>query len=170
MLVNNAGTNFPEAFVDVSDEHLDFLISLNIRATFVVAQAAARKMLEHPGRMQRGAAIINMSSQMGHVGQVGRTVYCMAKHAIEGLTKAAALELAKSGVRVVSIAPTVIETPMVADRLAAPDFAEGFLSRIPVGRVGQPEEVAAAVVFAASPAASLITGTSIVVDGGFTAQ
>lgn len=170
ILVNNAGTNIPEPFVDVSDEHLDFLLNLNLRASFVVAQAAARKMLEHPGRKQRGGAIVNMSSQMGHVGQSLRTVYCMAKHAMEGPTKASALELAPHGVRVVSIAPTIIDTPMIADRMAAPDFAQRVLSSIPVGRVGKPEEVAAAVVFAASPAASLVTGSSIFVDGGFTAQ
>jgi NAD(P)-dependent dehydrogenase (short-subunit alcohol dehydrogenase family) len=107
---------------------------------------------------------------MGHVGQALRSVYVMAKHALEGLTKAAALELAPRGIRVVSIAPTITETPMVADRIANPDFADCVLSRMPIGRVGQPEEVAAAVVFAASPAASLVTGSSILVDGGWTAQ
>lgn len=170
ILVNNAGTNVPEPFVEVSEDRLDQLLSLNIRAAFLVAQAAARKMLQHPDRARRGGAIINMSSQMGHVGQIGRSVYAMAKHALEGLTKAAALELAAQGIRVVSIAPTVIETPMIAPRMASPDFAQRVLERIPVGRVGQPEEVAAAVLFAASPAASLITGSSILVDGGWTAQ
>lgn len=170
VLVNNAGTNVPERFVEVSEERLDQLLGLNIRASFLVAQAAARKMLQHPDRVRRGGAIINMSSQMGHVGQIGRSVYAMAKHALEGLTKAAALELAAQGIRVVSIAPTVIDTPMIAPRMASPDFAQRVLERIPVGRVGQPEEVAAAVLFAASPAASLITGSSILVDGGWTAQ
>lgn len=170
ILVNNAGTNIPEPFVDVSDENLDMLISLNVRATFVVAQAAAQKMLEHPDRVNRGGAIVNMSSQWGHVGATLRTVYCMAKHAMEGLTKASALELAPCGIRVVSIAPTVIETPLVASRIATPEAAERVISSIPVGRIGKPEEVAAAVVFAASPAASLITGTGILVDGGFTAR
>jgi len=170
ILVNNAGTNVPEPFIDVSEERLDFLLNLNVRASFIVAQAAAKKMLAHAGRSQRGGAIINMSSQWGHVGQTLRSVYCMAKHAMEGLTKSAALELAPHGIRVVSIAPTVIETPMIAERMAAPDFAQRVLTRIPLGRVGKPHEVAAAVVFAASPAASLVTGSSIFVDGGFTAQ
>ncbi|WP_137919784.1 SDR family NAD(P)-dependent oxidoreductase [Hydrogenophaga sp. 2FB] len=170
VLVNNAGTNTPEPFLDVSEERLDFLLNLNVRAMFLVAQAAARKMLEHPDRAARGGAIINMTSQMGHVGQTLRSVYVMAKHALEGLTKATALELTPLGIRVVSIAPTIIETPMIADRMASPDFAERVVSRIPIGRVGQPDEVAAAVLFAASPAASLVTGSTIFVDGGWTAQ
>jgi NAD(P)-dependent dehydrogenase (short-subunit alcohol dehydrogenase family) len=170
VLVNNAGTNTPEAFLDVSEERLDFLLDLNVRAMFLVAQAAARKMVECPDRITRGGAIINMTSQMGHVGQTLRSVYVMAKHALEGLTKAAALELAPKGIRVVSIAPTIIDTPMVADRMTHPNFAERVVARIPIGRVGQPDEVAAAVLLAASPAASLVTGSSILVDGGWTAQ
>jgi NAD(P)-dependent dehydrogenase (short-subunit alcohol dehydrogenase family) len=171
VLVNNAGTNIPEPFVEVSEEHLDRLIGLNVRAAFLAAQAGARKMLEAPERRSRGGAIVNMSSQMGHVGAVNRTVYCMTKHALEGLTKAMALELAPQGVRVVSIAPTFVETPLYREMAAArPGFAQWVTERIPAGRVGQPEDVAAAVVFAASPAAGLVTGTSLVVDGGWTAQ
>ena len=108
VFVNNAGTNIPEPFAEVSDEHLDSLLNLNVRAAFIAAQAAARKMIE--GR--RGGAIINMSSQMGHVGAVNRSVYCLTKHALEGLTKAMALELAPHGIRVVSVAPTFVETPL----------------------------------------------------------
>jgi NAD(P)-dependent dehydrogenase (short-subunit alcohol dehydrogenase family) len=168
VLVNNAGSNIPEPFVEVSEAHLDKLLALNVRAAFLVAQAAAKKMLE---RNTRGGAIINMSSQMGHVGAVNRTVYCMSKHALEGLTKAMALELAPHGIRVVSIAPTFIETPMYRKmRTEKPEFEKWVTDRIPAGKVGQPEDVAAAVVFAASPAASLVTGTSLVVDGGWTAQ
>ncbi|QHE87431.1 SDR family NAD(P)-dependent oxidoreductase [Hydrogenophaga sp. BPS33] len=170
VLVNNAGTNTPEPFLDVREERLDFLLNLNVRAMFLAAQAAARKMLEHPERAARGGAIVNMTSQMGHVGQSLRSVYVMAKHALEGLTKATALELAPQGIRVVSIAPTMIETPMIAERMASPDFAERVVARIPIGRVGQPDEVANAVLFAASPAASLVTGSTIFVDGGWTAQ
>jgi NAD(P)-dependent dehydrogenase (short-subunit alcohol dehydrogenase family) len=170
VLVNNAGSNIPEPFVEVSEEHLDRLINLNVRAAFLAAQAAVRKMLEAADRKARGGAIVNMSSQMGHVGALNRTVYCMSKHAVEGLTKAMALELAPQGIRVVSIAPTFIETPMTRPMMARPEFAQWVKERIPAGRVGQPEDVAAAVVFAASPAASLITGTSLVVDGGWTAQ
>jgi NAD(P)-dependent dehydrogenase (short-subunit alcohol dehydrogenase family) len=168
VLVNNAGTNIPEPFVEVSEAHLDELLALNVRAAFLVAQAAAKKMLE--GKT-RGGAIINMSSQMGHVGAVNRSVYCMSKHALEGLTKAMALELAPHGIRVVSIAPTFIETPMYRKmRMEKPEFEKWVTDRIPAGKVGQPEDVAAAVVFAASPAASLVTGTSLLVDGGWTAQ
>jgi NAD(P)-dependent dehydrogenase (short-subunit alcohol dehydrogenase family) len=171
VLVNNAGTNIPEPFIEVSEEHLDRVLALNVRAAFLVAQAAARKMLEAPDRKSRGGAILHMSSQMGHVGSVNRTVYCLTKHALEGLTKAMALELATHGIRVLSIAPTFVETPMYRQMAAArPEFAQWVQDRIPAGRLGQPEEVAAAVVFAASPAASLMTGTSLVVDGGWTAQ
>ena len=171
VLVNNAGANIPEPFVEVSEEHLDTLLALNVRAAFLVAQAAAKKMLEAPDRKTRGGAILNMSSQMGHVGAVNRTVYCMTKHAVEGLTKAMALELAPHGIRVLSIAPTFIDTPMYRQMAAArPDFAQWVQARIPAGRLGQAEDVAAAVVFAASGAASLMTGTSLVVDGGWTAQ
>jgi NAD(P)-dependent dehydrogenase (short-subunit alcohol dehydrogenase family) len=170
VLVNNAGSNIPEPFVEVSEAHLDRLLELNVRSAFVVAQAAAKKMLESPERKNRGGAIIHMSSQMGHVGAVNRSVYCLTKHALEGLTKAMALELAPHGIRVVSIAPTFVETPMTRPMLANPEFGQWVKSRIPAGRVGQPEEVAAAVVFAASPAASLMTGTSLMVDAGWTAQ
>src|SRR5919204_5376981 len=171
VLVNNAGSNIPEPFVEVSEEHLDRLLDLNVRAAFLVAQAAAKKMLQAPDRKARGGAILNMSSQMGHVGAVNRSVYCLTKHALEGLTKAMALELTPHGIRVVSIAPTFIETPMYQRMTEAkPEFAQWVKERIPAGKVGKPEDVAAAVVFAASPAASLVTGTSLVIDGGWTAQ
>src|SRR5688572_31295280 len=170
ILVNNAGGNIPEPFVDVSEAHLDRLLALNVRAAFLTAQAAARKMLEAKDRKTRGGAIINMSSQMGHVGAVNRTVYCMTKHGIEGLTKAMALELAAHGIRVVSIAPTFVETPLVKEFMQRPGFRDWVEARIPTGKIGHVDDVAAAVLFAASPAASLVTGTSLVVDGGWTAQ
>jgi NAD(P)-dependent dehydrogenase (short-subunit alcohol dehydrogenase family) len=154
----------------VSEEHLDRLLDLNVRAAFLVAQAAVRRMLAHPERRARGASIVNMSSQMGHVGAPGRTVYCMTKHAIEGLTKAMAVELAPHGIRVNTVAPTFVETPMTAPMFARPEFGKWVLDRIPMGRVGTPEEVAAAAVWLASPAAGLVTGTSLRVDGGWTAQ
>jgi NAD(P)-dependent dehydrogenase (short-subunit alcohol dehydrogenase family) len=171
VLVNNAGTNFPEPFVEVSEKHLDELIALNVRAAFIVAQAAAQRMLQEDDRKSRGGAIVNMSSQMGHVGAVNRSVYCMTKHALEGLTKSMALELAPHGIRVVSIAPTFVETPMYRKlRAERPELEKWVTERIPLGKAGSAEDVAAAVVFAASPAASLVTGTSLVVDGGWTAQ
>lgn len=139
--------------------------AVNVRSMFVTAQAAARLMARaHSG------VIINMSSQMGHVGAARRTVYCMTKHAIEGLTKAMAVELAPLGIRVNSVAPTYIETPMTRPFFADAAFREDVLRRIPLGRTGTIEEVAAAVTFLASPAASLITGTSLLADGGYTAQ
>jgi NAD(P)-dependent dehydrogenase (short-subunit alcohol dehydrogenase family) len=168
VLVNNASSNIPEPFVEVSEAHLDRLLELNVRAAFIVAQAAARKMLASPNRYAR--AIINMSSQMGHVGAVNRSVYCLTKHALEGLTKAMALELAPHGIRVVSIAPTFVETPLTKPWLDTQDFGQWVRDRIPSGQVGQVEDVAAAVVFAASPAAALVTGSSLLVDGGWTAQ
>jgi len=170
VLVNNAGTNIPEPFVDVSEGHLDRLLDLNVRAAFLVAQAGARKMLADPDRRIRGGAIINVSSQMGHVGAVNRSVYCLTKHALEGLTKAMALELAPHGIRVNSLAPTFIETPLTAPMFARPEFSKWVHERIPLGRLGTPDEVASAALFLASPAASLVTGTSLVVDGGWTAQ
>ena len=170
ILVNNAGGNMPEPFVDVTEERLDRVLNLNVRAAFLVAQAAARKMLEAADRKERGGAMVNVSSQMGHVGAAGRTVYCMTKHALEGLTKALAVELAPHNIRVNSVAPTFIETPLTAPFFEEPRFREWVLNRIPLGRLGKLEEVSAAVAFLASPAASLITGASLLVDGGWTAQ
>jgi NAD(P)-dependent dehydrogenase (short-subunit alcohol dehydrogenase family) len=169
ILVNNAGVNRPQPFLEVDEATLDRLLTLNVRAAFIVAQAAARLMLS-PSNPKPGGVIINMSSQMGHVGsERDRTVYVMTKHAIEGLTKAMAVELAPKGVRVVSIAPTFIDTPLVRPFFADPSFREWVLNRIPLGRLGTVEEVAAAVVFLASPAASLVTGSSLLADGGWTA-
>ncbi len=170
ILLNNAGMNVPEPFVDVSEAHLDDMIALNIRAAFLVAQAAVRKMLQDPDRPKRGGSIIHVTSQMGRVGAERRTVYCMTKHAIEGLTKAMAVELAPNNIRVNAIAPTFLETPMTASFLADPEFRNWVLSRIPLGRIGRMDEVTGAIVFLASPAASLITGTSLAIDGGWTAR
>ena len=170
ILVNNAGMNIPEPFVEVSESHLDQMLALNVRAAFLVAQAAVRKMLAASDRASKGGVIINMSSQMGHVGAERRTVYCMTKHALEGLTKAMAVELAPSNIRVNAIAPTFLETPMTRSFLADPEFRNWVMSRIPLGRLGRMEEIAGAILFLASPAASLITGTSLVIDGGWTAR
>ena len=165
ILVNNAGLNRPQPFLEVDEPTLDLLLGLNVRAAFLVAQAAARLMVANGG-----GVIINMSSQMGHVGsERDRTVYVMTKHALEGLTKAMAVELAPKGVRVVSIAPTFVETPLSKPFLDDPDTRRWILDRIPLGRVGTVEDVASAVVFLASPAATLVTGSSLLVDGGWTA-
>jgi NAD(P)-dependent dehydrogenase (short-subunit alcohol dehydrogenase family) len=170
IVVNNAGTNFPEPFVTVSDDHLDAMLDLNVRAYFVVAQAAVRKMLEHPGRKQSGGVVLNISSQMGHVGSPNRTVYCMTKHAVEGLTKAMAVELAAQGIRVNSIGPTFADTPLVRRIVDTPEKREFITARIPMGTMCRVEDVMAAAVYLASPAAAMITGTHLLVDGGWTAQ
>jgi len=165
ILVNNAGVNRPQPFLEVDEATLDRMIALNIKAAFVVAQAAAHHMAA-----AGSGVIVNMSSQMGHVGtERDRTVYVMTKHAVEGLTKAMAAELAPRGVRVCSIAPTFIMTAMTAPFLANPEFRKWVEDRIPLGRVGTVEEVANAVLFLASPAASLVTGSSLLADGGWTA-
>jgi NAD(P)-dependent dehydrogenase (short-subunit alcohol dehydrogenase family) len=165
ILVNNAGLNRPQPFLEVDEQTLDLLLGLNVRAAFLVAQAAALLMVANGD-----GVIINVSSQMGHVGsERDRTVYVMTKHAIEGLTKAMAVELAPKGVRVVSIAPTFVTTPLTKPFFDDPVFRKWVLDRIPLGRLGTVEEVAQAVVFLASPAASLVTGSSLLVDGGWTA-
>ena len=165
ILVNNVGTNIPQAFVEVAEDALDRMLNLNVRTAFRVAQAATTLMLR-----QGSGSIIHMSSQMGHVGAPNRTVYCMTKHAIEGLSKAMAVELAPFGVRVNSVAPTFIETPMTRPMLEDPDFRADVLGRIPLDRLGQVDEVANAVVFLAGSGASLVTGDSLKVDGGWTAR
>jgi NAD(P)-dependent dehydrogenase (short-subunit alcohol dehydrogenase family) len=165
ILVNNAGFNRPQPFLDVDDATLDRMIALNIGGVFRVAQMAARLMVE-----AGSGVIINMSSQMGHVGsERNRTAYVMTKHAVEGLTKAIAVELAPKGVRVVSIAPTFVMTPLTQPFFDDPATKKWILDRIPIGRAGTVEEVANAVVFLASPAAGLVTGSSLLVDGGWTA-
>jgi NAD(P)-dependent dehydrogenase (short-subunit alcohol dehydrogenase family) len=166
ILVNNAGGNRPAPFVDVTRQDFDWLVDLNIRSVFFASQAALRKMM----RAGTKGSIINMSSQMGHVGLPKRTVYCLTKHAIEGFTKALALEVAPFGIRVNSVAPTFVLTPMTEGYFADPEFAEFVQSRIPLGRCATPEDVADAVAFLASDAAASITGTSLRVDGGWTAQ
>jgi NAD(P)-dependent dehydrogenase (short-subunit alcohol dehydrogenase family) len=165
ILVNNAGVNRPQPFLEVDEATLDRLIDVNIRALFRVAQAGARLMAANGG-----GVVINMSSQMGHVGsERNRTVYVMTKHAVEGLTKAMAVELAPKNIRVVTIAPTFVETPLTKPFFDDPETREWILDRIPLGRAGTVDEVAQAVVFLASPAAALVTGSSLLADGGWTA-
>jgi len=166
ILVNNAGTNRPAPFVDVKTEDFDFVFSLNVRAAYFVAQAAARRMIEG----KRGGSIINMSSQMGHVGGATRTVYCATKHAMEGFTKAMAIELAPHKIRVNTLAPTFIETPMTRPFFQNEAFRQDVLAKIKLGRLGQLEDLTGAIVFLASDASTLMTGTSMVIDGGWTAE
>lgn len=166
ILVNNAGTNRPAPFIDVKVEDFDFVMSLNVRAAYFVAQAVARRLVG----AKRAGSIINMSSQMGHVGGPTRTVYCATKHAMEGFTKAMAIELAPHKIRVNTIAPTFIETPMTRPFFQNEAFRADTLRRIKLGRLGQLEDLTGAVVFLASDASALMTGTSMVIDGGWTAE
>jgi NAD(P)-dependent dehydrogenase (short-subunit alcohol dehydrogenase family) len=165
VLVVAAGANLPEPLLEVPDEHLDALLALNVRAAFVTLQAGARRMV---GR--GGGSIVLISSQMGHVGAARRSVYCTTKHAVEGLTKAAAVELAPRGVRVNAVAPTFVETPMTAPFLVDAVFRAEVERQIPLGRVGRVEDVTGAVLYLASDASALVTGTSLRVDGGWTAR
>ena len=170
ILVNNAGTNFPEHFTKVKKQQLDYMIKLNTAATFHLAQLCTLKMLESKNRKKIGGSIINMSSQMGHVGGPIRSVYNMTKFGLEGLTKGMAIDLAKSNIRVNTVCPTFILTPMTKKFLKSKKFKKTILNNIPLGRLGDLSDVATAVVFLASDASSMITGTSLLVDGGWTAQ
>lgn len=166
ILINNLGTNKPQSLLDLTDDALDTMLDLNLRTLFRVTREVVRNMQ----RNNSGGSIVNIGSQMGHIGSPNRSVYCATKHGVEGLTKALGVELAPLGIRVNSIAPTFIETPMTAPMLNDPDFKQFVLDRIPLGRVGQVEEVANAAVFLASRASSLTTGSCLKVDGGWTAQ
>ena len=164
ILVNNVGTNKPQPFVDVSEETLDHMLTFNVRSAFLTAQAAAKVMVKN-----NSGSIIHMSSQMGHIGAANRTVYCMTKHAIEGLTKAMAVELAVHNVRVNSVAPTFIETPLTLPMFENKTFRNEVLAKIPLNRIGKVEDVAAAVLYLATPASNMVTGHSLKVDGGWSA-
>ena len=165
ILMNNAGSNIPEPFVDVTEEHFDFLLELNVKAMFMVAQAAMRRMLAGG----RGGSLIHMSSQMGHVGSPRRTVYCLTKHAVEGMSKAIAAEGAAEGIRSNCIGPTFIETPMTKPMFENPEFHTFVMDRILMKRLGNIADIMGSVVFLASPASALITGASLTIDGGWTA-
>ena len=165
VLVNNAGTNRPKPFDEVTEDDVDTLLALNVKAAFFVARAVASglKAAGLPG------SIVQMSSQMGHVGGANRSIYCTSKHALEGMTKALALELGPHGIRVNTVCPTFIDTPMTHDWLAAPAFRDQVLGKIALGRVGRVEDVMGAVLFLAGDAAALVTGSALTVDGGWTA-
>ena len=165
VLVNNAGTNRPAHFLDVTEEDYDAVAELNVRAALFVAKAVAESLIEArlPG------SIINVSSQMGHVGGPKRTVYCATKHALEGATKAMAWELAEHRIRVNTICPTFIETPLSRAMLEDPGFRSFVTERIATGAVGRPEDVMGAVVYLASDASTLVTGSALMIDGGWTA-
>jgi NAD(P)-dependent dehydrogenase (short-subunit alcohol dehydrogenase family) len=166
VLVNNAGINRPALLPDVTAEDFDAIFALNVRAAFFMAQAVARRLVEakSPG------SIINISSQMGHVGAARRTVYCASKHAMEGFTKAMAIELAPHNIRVNTLGPTFLETPMTKPFFENKAFRDEVLAKIKLGRLGQLDELTGAIVFLASDASSLMTGSALILDGGWTAE
>jgi len=166
ILVNNAGCNRPKPFVEVTEEDFDTVIDLNLKSAFFVARAVAAHMIDAGIK----GSIIHMGSQMGHVGGARRSLYCASKWAIEGLNKAMALDLAPYGIRSNTIAPTYIDTPLTRPFFEEKAFADSVLTRIKLGRIGQVEDIMGAVVFLASDASALMTGSSLVVDGGWTAD
>jgi NAD(P)-dependent dehydrogenase (short-subunit alcohol dehydrogenase family) len=166
ILVNNAGTNRPKPITEVTYDDYDAVVNLNLRSAYFVAQGTVMAML----RDNIKGSLIHMSSQMGHVGGANRTLYCASKWALEGLSKALALDVAAHGIRSNTIAPTFIETPMTQPFLADPAFKASVLTKIKLGRVGQVEDVMGAIIYLASDVSSLVTGTSLVVDGGWTAD
>lgn len=165
IVVNSAGMNRPKDLADVADEDIDAVLDLNVKAAFYVARAAARQMKASG----RGGSIINVSSQMGHVGSPQRTLYCASKHALEGMTKALAWEVGADRIRVNTICPTFIETEFTSAMFSKPGFREWVEGKNALGRVGTVEEIMGAVVFLASDASSLMTGSSLMLDAGWTA-
>jgi len=166
VLVNNAGTNIREAFLEVRDESFDALIDLNLRGLFTVAQAVALGM----AAAGKGGSIVNLSSVNGHRAGLNRSVYTGTKHAVEGLTKAMAVELGPHRIRVNTVCPGFVETPLTEGLLSDPKFRGSQQRRTPMGRILTVEDVMGAIVFLASPASSMISGASLLVDGGFCAQ
>jgi len=170
VLVNNAGTNIPENFSKIKKKDMDYVVDLNLKAAFHVAQFSANIMLKSKNRKKIGGSIINVSSQLGKVGSPNRSVYSMTKFGIEGLTRGMANDLAKDNIRVNTICPTFVETPMVKNFFKDKKFKKAMLNNIPLGRFATVSDVATAVVFLASKASSMMTGSSLMIDGGWTAK
>jgi NAD(P)-dependent dehydrogenase (short-subunit alcohol dehydrogenase family) len=170
VLVNNAGTNIPEPFLKVKKSSLEILLNTNTKAAFNIAKLCTDKMLKLKNRKKFGSSIIHTSSMFGLVGGPNRTVYSMTKFGLEGLTKGMAVDLAKFNIRVNSVCPTFVATPRAKKYLANKDFNKYALSNIPLGRIATESDVATAITYLASDAASMITGTNIIIDGGWTAK
>ena len=170
VLVNNAGTNIPSHFTKIKKQDMDYMVDLNIKAAFQIAQLASNTMLKSKNRKSIGGSIINMSSQLGKVGAPNRSTYNMTKFGIEGLTKGMAIDLASNNIRVNSICPTFVETPMVKKFFQDKSFKKKTLGNIPLGRFATESDIATAVVYLASNASSMMTGSSLVIDGGWTAK
>lgn len=166
ILINNAGTNRPKPMDAVTFEDYDAVLDLNVKSAFFVAQAVAKGLIE----AKKSGSLIHMSSQMGHVGGVNRSLYCASKWAIEGMSKSFALDLAQYGIRSNTIAPTFIETPMTKPFFEDADFLKSVLEKIKLGRLGQVTDLMGAAVFLASQSSAMMTGTSLVIDGGWTVE
>ena len=170
ILVNNAGTNRPEFFTKIKRKDMSEVVDLNIKASFDIAQLATKVMLKSKNRKKVGASIINISSQLGKVGAPLRSVYNMTKFGIEGLTKGMAIDLAKYNIRVNSVCPTFVETPMVKKFFKDKNFKKSVIKNIPLGKVATESDIATAVVYLASDSSTMMTGSSLVIDGGWTAK
>lgn len=166
VLINNAGTNRPKPIDEVTEDDYDAVLGVNLKSAIFVSQAAVRGMKAEGVK----GSLIHIGSQMGHVGGAGRTLYCASKWGLEGFNKALALDLAPFGIRSNVIAPTFIETPMTQPYLSDPTFQDAVISRIKLGRLGRVEDLMGAAVYLASDASALMTGSSVVVDGGWTAD
>ena len=166
IFVNNAGTNRPKPFAEVSEADYDAVMGLNLKGAMFSAQAVTRRMVA----AGKAGSVINMSSQMGHVGAADRTLYCASKWAIEGFTKALSIELGAHGIRVNTICPTYIETPLTRPYFEDPDFKAAVLSKIKLGRLGRVDDITGAALFLASDASALMTGSALMLDGGWTAD
>lgn len=165
VLINNAGINIPKPALEVTEADWDKVLDINLKGTFFACQAAGRRMVAQG----RGGRIVNITSQNGVVGYFKRAAYCSSKAGVVNLTRVLAIEWAQHGINVNSVGPTFVETPLTEVTFADPGFKEDILRRLPVGRLGTPEEIVGAVVYLASPAASLVTGQTLLVDGGWTA-
>ena len=170
ILINNAGNNRPAHFTKVKTKDMEHMVKINTIATFNLAHLCVLKMIKTKNRKKIGGAIVNMSSQMGHVGGPIRSVYNMNKWGLEGLTRGMSIDLAKYNIRVNTVCPTFVITPMTKKFLKNKKFKRETLNNIPLGRFAELSEISSAVVFLASDAASMITGTSLLVDGGWTAK
>lgn len=166
ILVNSAGLARHSPALDTTPEDYDAAMTLNLRAAYFLTREVARGLIA----AGRPGSLINVSSQMGHVGGPDRAVYCANKHALEGMTKAMALEWAAHGIRVNTLCPTFIRTPLAEQTLQNPERKAWILSKIKLGRLGEVEDLMGPITFLASDAAALITGTHLIVDGGWTAE
>jgi 2-deoxy-D-gluconate 3-dehydrogenase len=165
ILINNAGMNIRKWAVDVTEQDWDTVVDTDLRGAFFCAQLVGKHMIQRG----KGGRIINTASQVGLVGYTERVAYCAAKAGVINMTRVLAIEWARHGITVNAIAPTFVNTPLVAALLESEEVRQEVLSRIPLGRLAEPEDIVGAVLYLASPAAAMVTGHTLVVDGGWTA-